>query len=108
MDFHRAAAVHAFAPRINLAWLASSYDIPHLHPCGSHPLLDPEYGSSDLQIRHRDVGLSRMEKLKIVAGWEVAFQNFRVCLANVPDKLNCGRCGRMCAAGQSCVDSDCV
>ncbi|MFO7715016.1 hypothetical protein [Desulfosarcina sp.] len=87
-----AAAVHAFSPRINLAWLASSYDIPHLHPCGSHPLLDPEYGSTDLQIRHRDVGLSRMEKLKIVAGWDVAFQNFRVCLANLPDKLNCGRC----------------
>ncbi len=87
-----AAAVHAFAPRINLAWLASSYDIPHLHPCGSHPLLDPEYGSSDLQIRHRDVALSRMEKLKIVAGWEVAFQNFRVCLANLPEQLNCGRC----------------
>jgi hypothetical protein len=87
-----AAAAHAFAPRIDLAWLASSYDIPHLHPCGSHPLLDPEYGSHDLQIRHRDVGLSRMEKLKIVAGWDVAFQNFRVCLANVKDKLNCGRC----------------
>jgi hypothetical protein len=87
-----AAAAHAFASRINLAWLASSYDIPHLHPCGSHPLLDPEYGSHDLQIRHRDASLSRMQKLAIVAGWEVAFQNVRVCLANVPDKLNCGRC----------------
>jgi len=87
-----AAVVHAFSPRIDLAWLASSYDIPHLHPCGSHPLLDPEYSSADLQIRHRDVGLSRMEKLRIVADWDVAFQNFRVCLANVPDKLNCGRC----------------
>ena len=87
-----AAAAHALSPRINLAWLASSYDIPHLHPCGSHPLLDPEYGSSDLQLRHRDVGLSRMEKIEIVAGWDAAFQNFRVCLANMPDKLNCGRC----------------
>jgi hypothetical protein len=87
-----AAAAHAFAPRINLAWLASSYDIPNLHPCGSHPLLDPEYGSYDLRIRHRDVGLSRMQKLKLVAGWDVAFQNVRVCLANVPDRLNCGRC----------------
>ncbi|MBC2712401.1 MAG: hypothetical protein HGJ94_15875 [Desulfosarcina sp.] len=86
------AAAHVFSKRINLAWLASSYDIPHLHPCGSHPLLDPEYGSHDLCIRHRDAGLSRMKKLKIVAGWDVAFQNFRVCLANVPDKLNCGRC----------------
>jgi hypothetical protein len=87
-----AAAAHALAARINLAWLASSYDIPHLHPCGSHPLLDPTYGSSDLEIRHRDVGLSRLEKINIVAGWEVAFQNFRVCLANLPDRLNCGRC----------------
>jgi len=87
-----AAAVHAFAPRIDLAWLASSYDIPHLHPCGSHPLLDPAYSSSDLQIVHRDAGLSRMEKLDIVAGWDVGFQNFRVCLANLPEKLNCGRC----------------
>jgi hypothetical protein len=87
-----AAAAHAFSARIDLAWLASSFDIPHLHPCGSHPLLDPEYGSHDLSIRHRDAGLARMEKLKIVAAWDVAFQNFRVCLANVPDRLNCGRC----------------
>ena len=36
--------------------------------------------------------MSRMRKLAIVAGWEVAFQNVRVCLANVSDKLNCGRC----------------
>jgi hypothetical protein len=87
-----AASAHAFAPRINLAWLASSFDIPSLHPCGSHPLLDPEYGSYDLEIRHRDAGLSRMDKLKIVSQWDVAFQNFRVCLANVPEKRNCGRC----------------
>ncbi len=87
-----AAVAHAFAPRIHLAFIASSYDIPNLVPCGSHPMLDPEYSSFDLKIRHRDVGLSRVEKLKIVAGWETAFQNFRVCLANVPDRLNCGRC----------------
>ena len=87
-----AAAVHSLSARINLAWLASSYDIPHLHPCGSHPLLDPEYSSHDLAIRHRDVNLSRMQKLEIVADWDTAFHHFRVCLANVPDKLNCGRC----------------
>lgn len=87
-----AATAHGLTPRINLAWLASSYDMPHLHPCGSHPMLDPEYSSYDLAIRHRDINLSRMDKLKIIAEWETAFQNFRVCLANVPDKLNCGLC----------------
>ena len=87
-----AAVAHAFSSRLNLVYIASSYDIPNLTPCGSHPLLDPSYSSYDLRIIHRDLALSRLEKLRIVADWDVAFQNFRVCLANVPDRLNCGKC----------------
>ncbi|MCG8686476.1 MAG: hypothetical protein MI892_16475 [Desulfobacterales bacterium] len=87
-----AAMAHSFAGRVNLMFIGSSYDIPNLHPCGSHPLLDPEYSSYAMRIRHRDYELSRLEKIKIVSGWEAAFQNFRVCLANVPDHLNCGKC----------------
>ncbi len=87
-----AAVAHAFSSRLNLVYIASSYDIPNLTPCGSHPLLDPAYSSYALRIIHRDLALSRLEKLRIVADWEVAFQNFRVCLANVPDRLNCGKC----------------
>jgi len=87
-----ASVAHAFDSRLNLVYIASSYDIPNLAPCGSHPLLDPEYSSYDLRIKHRDVALSRLEKLRIVADWDVAFQNFRVCLANVEDRLNCGKC----------------
>jgi len=87
-----AAVAHAFSSRLNLVYIASSYDIPNLTPCGSHPLLDPAYSSYDLRIIHRDLALSRLEKLRIVADWDVAFQNFRVCLANVPDRLNCGKC----------------
>lgn len=87
-----AAMAHSFSGRVNLVFIGSSYDIPHLHPCGSHPLLDPEYSSYAVRIRHRDYELSRLEKIKIVAGWDAAFQNFRVCLANVPDQLNCGTC----------------
>jgi hypothetical protein len=87
-----AAVGHAFSSRINLLYLASSFDLPNIVPCGSHPLLDPEFSSYRLRIRHSHVGLSRMAKLKIVSEWEAAFQNFRVCLANVPDRLNCGKC----------------
>jgi len=87
-----AAMAHTFSTRINLMFIASSYDIPNLHPCGSHPLLDPEYSSYGVRLRHRDYEMSRLEKIKIVSGWDAAFQNFRVCLANVPDRLNCGRC----------------
>jgi hypothetical protein len=87
-----AAVAHTFVPRSNLVYIGSSYDLPNIHPCGSHPLLDPEFSSYNLKIRHRDLHLSRVEKLKIVADWDVAFQNFRVCLANVKGRLNCGKC----------------
>lgn len=87
-----AAIAHSFSRRMNLVFIGSSYDIPNLHPCGSHPLLDPEYSSLDLRLRHRDYHLSRIKKIRIVSQWDVAFQNFRVCLANVPDRLNCGCC----------------
>ncbi len=87
-----AAMAHTFSNRINLMFIGSSYDIPNLHPCGSHPLLDPEYSSFGVRLRHRDYEMSRLEKIRIVSDWDVAFQNFRVCLANVPDRLNCGKC----------------
>ncbi len=87
-----AAMAHTFSNRINLMFIGSSYDIPNLHPCGSHPLLDPEYSSFGVRLRHRDYEMSRLAKIRIVSDWDVAFQNFRVCLANVPDRLNCGKC----------------
>jgi len=87
-----AAVGHAFASRLHLAYIASSYDIPNLVPCGSHPLVDPEYSSFDLRIKLLGLSLSRLEKLRFVADWDVGFQNLRVCLANVADRLNCGRC----------------
>lgn len=87
-----AGMAHSFSNRIDMMFIGSSYDIPNLHPCGSHPLLDPEYSSYNMRIRHRDYELSRIEKIRIVSKWDVAFNNFRVCLANVPDRLNCGKC----------------
>jgi len=87
-----AAVAHAFDARVSLAYIGSSYDLPNLAPCGSHPLLDPEYSSHDLKIRHRDLEVSRIDKIRSIADWEIGLNNMRVCLANVEDRLNCGRC----------------
>jgi hypothetical protein len=87
-----AAAGHAFAARLHQVDIASTYDPPNLHPNGSHPLTDTAFSSADVHVRHTDLPLSRLDKHRIVARWETAFQNFRVCLANPPDKLNCGQC----------------
>lgn len=87
-----AAAAHAFAPRFNLVYVASGLDFPKLAPCGSHPLLDKEYSSYELRLKHAHLEMTRLDKIRLVAGWEAGLQNFRVCLANKPDDYNCGRC----------------
>lgn len=87
-----AAVAHAFSSRVDLFYIASSYDLENLAPCGSHPLLDPWYSSFNMSVMHKDAHLKRIDKLRMVADWEPGFQNFRVCLANVEDRLNCGKC----------------
>lgn len=95
-EFHGAAfaaIAHAFAKRLSLAFLASSFAIDHLVPWGSHPLIDSQYSSTELQFRHDGLRLSRLEKVRLVAGWDVALQNLRVCTGDPPPGyLNCGRC----------------
>lgn len=87
------AVAHAFNSRITSATIATSYDLPNLHPHGSHPMLDPNYSSRDLRIRHDDVTISRFAKTKLVADWDVALQHIRVCNSPKPhDTLNCGKC----------------
>jgi hypothetical protein len=90
-----AALAHAFAGRFTVLSIASSHDVRDLAPYGTHPLLDPYYSSSDLRIRQDGIALTRLEKTKLVAEWDVALQYLRVC--NIykryrSDMLNCGRC----------------
>lgn len=89
------AVAHAFSQRLTKVTIPSGFDINYLYPYGTHPLLDPNYSSSDLQIHHDSILLSRLDKTKIVADWDVALQNLRVC--NKKDliktgALNCGQC----------------
>ena len=101
-QFHGAilgAVAHALAHRLTSVSISSSDEIPtlsllkrqHFKPFGSHPLIDPNYSSSDLQIRHEGITLSRLDKTKLVADWDVALQNIKVCQPNWPSE-NCGRC----------------
>jgi hypothetical protein len=86
---------HAFKRRIGRASIAAGYDIPNLYPHASHPLLDPNYGSYDVAIRHDGVALSRLAKTRLVAEWDVALAALRVCDRSEdypPGYLNCGLC----------------
>ncbi|MDJ0687657.1 MAG: hypothetical protein QNJ41_04025 [Xenococcaceae cyanobacterium MO_188.B32] len=90
-----AAIAHAFAPRLTTVSIASTYDIPHLEPWGSHPLIDPLYSNTNLQIRHENAALSRLDKTKLVGEWDVALKHLRVCNEKESysqGNSNCGKC----------------
>ncbi len=87
-----AAVAHALQGRFSQVTIASSDDLSNLLPHGSHPLLDPWYGVDQMRIRHDDVTLSRLDKVRTIADWPSALNNLRVCNDPHPGKLNCERC----------------
>lgn len=92
---------HAFSRRLTTVIISSTYDIPHIQPYGTHPLLDPCYSSSDLRIKHDNITLSRFDKMKLVADWDIGFQNIRTCNQHKfyqPGMLNCGQCSKCVSA----------
>ncbi len=84
----------ALGQTIRSASLAASWDTRALPPWGSHPLLDPGYSSSAVEIRHLGVDFTRLEKLRALADWPEALENLMVCHETpLPgDEINCGRC----------------
>ena len=86
------SVAHALSNRLTTVSIASSSDFDHVRPWGSHPLLDPNYSSTDLQILHDGLRFKRLEKVRLMADWDAALQNVRVCTSNTPGMLNCGKC----------------
>ena len=90
-----AAVAHVLAKRLTSLSNSSDHDIPNMHPFSSHPLINPYYSSSYLRIRLEGFTLSRLDKTKLVAGWDSALQHLRVCNKTElyqPGLLNCGKC----------------
>jgi hypothetical protein len=90
-----ASVAHAFSRRLTSVCIASDYDVARQKPHGSHPLLDLNYSSSNLRIRHKGITLTRLDKTKLVADWDVALRHIRVCNQferYQSGRINCGKC----------------
>jgi hypothetical protein len=90
-----AAVGHALSHRLSTVSIASSFDFANLEPYSTHPQIDPHLSSSDLQVRHEDITLSRFEKTQIVGEWDAALENLRVCnhkSSYQQGNYNCGQC----------------
>jgi hypothetical protein len=89
------SVAHAFNRRLTSVSISSTSHIASLYPHGSHPSLDPNYSSHDLKIKHSGITLSRLAKTELLADWDVALQNLKVCTKvrrMQPGMLNCGKC----------------
>ncbi len=94
-QFHGAAlasVAHAFSRRLSCVSIASSFSIRDIARVASHPLIDPNFGSCCLRIRHKGGLYTRFEKVQLIADWRTALENLRVCTHNPTDRLNCGVC----------------
>lgn len=90
-----AAAAHVFTGHISSVSIASSGADPALafrEARGSHPLLDPLYGSFSMRVFHENGTMLRMQKLRMVADWDVGLKNLLICSNWDRTELNCGRC----------------
>ncbi|MCG2721644.1 MAG: hypothetical protein L6290_06485 [Thermodesulfovibrionales bacterium] len=103
-----AGAAHLFTKRLDAVKIASTFDIANLRPFGNHPMIEPNFSSHDMQISHDGVTLSRLDKVKLIADWDVGLQSIRVCNQLSlwdgtsqsfrernpikPGELNCGKC----------------
>ena len=87
------AAAHLFRRRWTSVCLASGRDVTNEIPRGTHPLLDPLYSSTALEVRHDATALRRFERLRLIAASRPGAESLIVCQTFPQgETLNCGVC----------------
>jgi len=91
-----ASIAHVFSRRVSRILIGSEGSGAIPSPWGTHPLLDPNFSSSDLEVRHDCLNLSRLQKTAIVSEWPAAMRILQCCWQNeeIAEDVNCGRCGK--------------
>jgi hypothetical protein len=81
-------------------FIASSYDVNHLIPWGSHPDLDPLWSTERTAFRVDGIEVTRTNKVKAIASSPFALSQLKVCWHADID-TNCGRC-------EKCIRTQCA
>ncbi len=86
-----AAVAHALEPNHSTVYVGATHSYKDLHNWGSHPLLDPLWSSSTVQIVHDGAETDRPGKLKLIGEYPEVMKHIRVCYQNT-GQYNCGEC----------------
>jgi hypothetical protein len=80
------------SPQFGRFFIPASFPPGYSVPWGSHKDLDPLWSSEATDIMHDGGDATRVEKVRFLAGSEVALQSLRVCWENRGGQYNCGHC----------------
>ncbi len=72
--------------------IPSSLPYNHLHPSGSHPLLDPLWRTENTEIIHHDCAATRCDKTQYIAHYQELLDQIQVCWNS--SSSNCGKCSK--------------
>jgi hypothetical protein len=91
---HLAAVALLFPRRLTSVSIAASCDVLDPVPWGSHPLLDGNYSTSAIEVRHEGFDLTREERIAALASWKDSLPHLMVCAQGPLEEgqKNCGRC----------------
>lgn len=89
-----AAVGHTLRKSISKVFIPASYTYDDLFPWGSHPLLDPLWGTRSNTFVHDGCESSRVEKCQKIVKYNVALENLRTCWRNPNSVYNCGECNK--------------
>ena len=89
-----AAVGHLLAGDLRKIFIGSTFSREQLHPWGSHPDFDPLWSSSDLELVHDGVDVTRLEKLERLVEDGFPLEHLRVCWTNPEEAYNCGKCSK--------------
>jgi len=88
---------HLMPQRVEMVHVAASYSAYDQHPNGTHPMTDPLLASYEVDVRHEDPEVTRLEKTQALLEDDLIARNLNVCVRPEPlpdDVLNCGRCSK--------------
>jgi hypothetical protein len=80
------------APQFRKIYIPATFSYAHLHPAGTHPLVDPLWSTESVSFEHDGCEANRAEKTAQIAQSDIALRSLRVCFSSMDDYNNCGRC----------------
>jgi hypothetical protein len=87
-----ASVAHALSGSFDRILIPATHTYNLIYPFGSHPLLDPLWSSSQLEIMQDGCEAGRIEKCEFISNHDPALNALRVCWKNPGAAYNCGQC----------------